>query len=313
MAMEGFFHGQLASEGAAEARHLQLAEDCLILAGPTASGKTAIAIPLAKRLGAEIVSVDSMAVYRNLTIGTAKPSLAQRQRVPHHCIDLVHPSEPFSVAAWLLEAARAVEAVRSRGRRVLFVGGTPLYLKALRDGLAEAPAADPAIREALSLRLQQEGSAALHRELAAVDPEAAERVHPHDGRRIIRGLEVASMAHKPSAPQRAATWRTSTANASAATMLIVDVPRRLLADRIAARVRQMFADGFVEEVQAAQADGGIGTTAGQAAGYGEVLAMLAGRLSLAEAIDHTIRRTRQLAKRQRTWFRSFRNAVWICS
>jgi tRNA dimethylallyltransferase len=287
--------------------------DCLILAGPTASGKTAIAIPLAQRLNAEIVSVDSMAVYRNLTIGTAKPSATQQQTVPHHCIDLVHPSEPFSVAAWLLEAARAVEAIRSRGKRVLFVGGTPLYLKALRDGLAEGPAADPAIREALALRLQQEGTAALHRELAAVDPEAAKRIHPHDGRRIIRGLEIAIITRKPPASPRVPTWGRSTANPSAAVMLIVDVPRRLLADRIAARVRQMFADGFVEEVQAAQADGGIGATAGQAAGYGEVLAMLAGRLSLAEAIDHTIRRTRQLAKRQRTWFRSFRGAVWICS
>ena len=287
-----------------------LADDCLILAGPTAAGKTAIALPLAKRLGAEIVSVDSMAVYRTLDIGTAKPSAAEQQQIPHHAIDLVEPSEPFSVAAWLSEAGRAVDRIRARGRRVLFVGGTPLYLKALREGLAAGPAADPALRESLAVRLEREGAAALHRELATLDPGAAARIHPNDWRRTLRGIEVATVA--PASHGREATWERGGTHASTAPMLIVDVPRKLLNERIAARVQKMFSAGLVEEVRAAEANGGIGATAGQAAGYSEVLAMLAGRSTLSDAIEQTIRRTRQLAKRQRTWLRSFGDAVWIC-
>ena len=301
----------LASPDASETCTVQLADDCLILAGPTAAGKTKIALPLAQRLGAEIVSVDSMAVYQSLDIGTAKPSAAEQQKVPHHAIDLVAPSASFSVAAWLNEVARAVDSIRARGRRVLFVGGTPLYLKALREGLAAGPPANPELRASLTDRLATEGASALHRELASLAPDAAARIHPNDWRRIIRGIEVARMPTP--AGSQPATWGTDASGASAAVMLVLDVPRQLLAERIADRVRRMFADGLVEEVRAAEAHGGIGATARQAAGYSEVLAMLAGRLTQTEAVEQTIRRTRQLAKRQRTWFRSFREAVWICS
>lgn len=300
----------LASPDAGETSRLRLGDDCLILAGPTAAGKTAIALPLAKRLNAEIVSVDSMAVYRTLDIGTAKPSAADQHEIRHHAIDLVNPSETFSVAAWLAEAARAVDGIRQRRHRVLFVGGTPLYLKALRDGLADVPAADPELRARLADRLKQEGSSTLHRELARLSPEAAARIHPNDGRRIIRGIEVATASSAAQLPKP--HWG-SKEKASAATMLIVDVPRKLLGERIAQRARWMFENGLVEEVQAAENAGGLSLTARQAAGYSEVLEVLAGRLSRAEAVEKTILRTRQLAKRQRTWLRSFRDAVWICS
>lgn len=289
-----------------------LGDDCLILAGPTAAGKSAIAIPLAQRLGAEIVSVDSMAVYRGLDIGTAKPSAAEQRLVPHHAIDLVAASEPFSVAAWLTAVGRAVESIRGRGRKVLFVGGTPLYLKTLREGLTERPAADPSVRETLARRVEREGSAALHRELTQLDPEAAARIHPNDARRIVRAIEVATTSPPGDASRVPPTWNTVSAPSSAAPLLVVDVPRRLLADRIAARVQRMFADGLVDEVQAVEASVGLGPTARQAAGYSEVLAMLAGEMTRDAAIEQTIRRTRQLAKRQRTWFRSFQDAVWIC-
>ena len=234
-----------------------LGTDCWILSGPTAAGKTALALALAGRLDAEIVSVDSMAVYRGLDIGTAKPSPHEQARVPHHVIAVVPPGEPYSIARWLADAAAALHAIRGRGRRILFVGGTPLYLRALRDGLAPLPAEDPEFRRQLLDEVDTHGSAAVHARLAPIDPVAA-------------------------------------ANES------VEAPAPV-GDR-----------GLVDEVrQAAAQPGGIGPTARQAAGYAECLELLAGRLAYAEAIRLTQQRTRQLAKRQLTWLRSFKGAVWI--
>lgn len=300
----------LASPEERETCRPRLADDCLILTGPTAAGKTAIAVRMAERLGAEIISVDSIAVYRGLDIGSAKPSADEQRRVPHHGLDLVAANEAFNVAAWLAAAAEAVEAIRSRGQKILFVGGTPLYLKALREGFDTRPPADPVLRDAITLRLEREGTAALHRELAERDPAAAARIHPNDARRLVRGLEVAiSSASRSGFPQN--TWDTPCDEQLRVPFLIVDVPRYVLADRIATRVHRMFADGLVEEVEAAESTTGIGPTARQAAGYSEVLKMLAGKFSREDAIEQTIRRTRQLAKRQRTWLRSFQNTVWL--
>jgi tRNA dimethylallyltransferase len=286
----------------------RLGNDCWFLSGPTASGKTSLAIDLARRLAAEIVSVDSMAVYRGLDIGTAKPTLRQRSLAAHHLIDVVPASEPYSVARWLADAARAIEDCRARGRRILFVGGTPLYLRSLRDGLAVLPAGDPAFRERLLAEAADGGLAPLHARLAAADPRAADRIHPHDAKRIIRALEVIHASGRPLSdafvPDPHPVFATQ--------MMVVDVPRRLLVQRIDTRVRDMFAQGLVDEVRAAESlPGGIGFTARQAAGYAESLDLLAGRLTLAEAIRRTQQRTRQLAKRQLTWLRSFRQAVWI--
>jgi tRNA dimethylallyltransferase len=218
----------------------RLAGDCWILSGPTAAGKTAQALDLARRLDAEIVSVDSMAVYQGLDIGTAKPSPSERARVEHHVIDVVPPSEPYSVARWLADAAAAVETIRSRGRQILFVGGTPLYLRALRDGLAPLPADDPVFRRGLLEEIEVHGSAALHSRLATIDPAAAARIHPNDVKRIVRALEVSHATGRPLsdafAPVPDPIFESR--------MMIVDLPRRLLLDRIDRRVDAMFAAGL---------------------------------------------------------------------
>jgi tRNA dimethylallyltransferase len=285
-----------------------LAADCWFLTGPTASGKSAIAVELALRLEAEIVSVDSMAVYRGLDVGTAKPTPEDRGRVRHHLVDVVTPAESYSVARWLDDVAIALADCRGRGRRILFVGGTPLYLRALRDGLAPLPAADPEVRRELLAEITAHGPAALHARLAAVDPVAATRIHPHDAKRIIRGLEVVHATGRPlsaaQVPQPHPVFETQ--------LLIRDMPRRLLAERIDRRVERMFAEGLVEETEAAlRKPGGIGPTARQAAGYAEAIDLLAGSIGRSEAIRRTQQRTRQLAKRQLTWLRSFRDAVWV--
>ena len=287
---------------------MPLGDDCWFLSGPTASGKSSLAIPLARRLGAEIVSVDSMAVYRGLDVGTAKPTPEQREAVPHHLLDVVEAGEAYSVARWLTDAAEALAGCRARGRAILFVGGTPLYLRALRDGLAPLPPADPAIRAALAAEAGRLGPESLHARLATIDPAAAARIHPRDAKRTIRALEVAEMTGRPlseafaPAPDPIFERR----------LLIVDRPRPALDRRIDLRVGEMFSAGIIAETRAALATpGGIGPTARQAAGYAETIALLEGRLDLAEAVRRTQQRTRQLAKRQLTWLRSFAAATWI--
>jgi tRNA dimethylallyltransferase len=287
-----------------------LGEDCWILAGPTAAGKTALALLLARRLDAEIVSVDSMAVYRRLDIGTAKPTAAEREAVRHHCIDLVEPHEHYSVARWLADAARAVESCRSRGKQVLFAGGTPLFLRALRDGLDPQPGGDPELRRRLADEAARTGPGPLHERLAGVDSVAAARIHPHDLRRIIRALEIVTLTGEP----LPASWRDAASPGLpfAGQMLVLDRPRRELRARIDRRVEAMFAAGLVEETRAVAAGpGGLGATAGQAAGYAEAVQVVAGTMTLPEAIRLTQQRTRQLAKRQLTWLRSFKSSIWV--
>jgi tRNA dimethylallyltransferase len=287
-----------------------LRDDCWILSGPTAAGKTALSLLLARRLNAEIVSVDSMAVYRGLDIGTAKPTAAQRAEVPHHLVDLVEPGEIYTVARWLADAAAAVESCRSRGKRVLFVGGTPLYLRALRDGLDPQPSGDADVRRRLEDEIQAKGSAPLHARLAAVDPVAAARIHPNDARRIIRALEVVEVTGQP-LPTSWADPR-PLHPVFARQMLVLEQPRQTLRERINRRVEIMFAEGLIDETRVAAAQpGGIGPTARQAAGYAEALEVLAGRMTANQAILLTQQRTRQLAKRQLTWLRSFQSAIWI--
>lgn len=292
----------------------RLGDDCWILSGPTASGKTALALRLARQLDAEIISVDSMAVYATLDIGTAKPTAEEQAAVPHHCLDIVPPSVAFSVAHWLAAATTAVDAIRRRGRRVLFVGGTPLYLRSLRDGLAPLPAEDPVVRARLTAEAAEIGPPALHARLVAIDPAAAARIHPRDAKRIVRALEVAELSGRTiSAAWHAAGSDGGNASSPAflSQMLVIDLPRQILQDRIDRRVERMFSDGLVDETRAAIAAGGIGPTARQAAGYEEAVAVIEGRLPLVSAIERTKTRTRQLAKRQRTWLRSFKRAVWL--
>lgn len=278
-------------------------ERCWFLTGPTAGGKTAVGIELALRLDAEILSLDSMAVYRGLDIGTAKPTAEERRRVPHHLLDLVEPDEDFSLARYVDAARAATAEILARGRTPLFVGGTPLYLKALLRGIFEGPPADWEFRRGMLAIAEEQGAEALHSRLAAVDPEAARRLPPRDARRIVRALEVYEKTGRP-----IGEWQQQFDRARPAEELRVFAlswPRDELNARIDLRVEAMFAAGLVREVRDLLDSGkSFGRTAGQALGYREVLEHLRGERSLPETIELVKTRSRQFAKRQRTWFRS---------
>ncbi len=254
-------------------------------------------------LDAEILSLDSMALVRHFDLGTAKPTAAERQAVPHHLLDLIEPSEEFSVAEYVAEAEPCVAQIVARGREALFVGGTPLYLKALLRGLFEGPAADWPLRRELAEFARLKGAEALHRRLTAIDPAAARRLPVGDVRRIIRAIEVYEKTGRPiSAWQRQFDVARP---AEQCRVFVLEWPRAELCERIDRRVDAMFAGGLVEEVRALTSSGEPwGRTASQAVGYREVREFLAGRLTLEEAIVQVKLHTRQFAKRQSTWFRS---------
>jgi tRNA dimethylallyltransferase len=274
------------------------------LTGPTASGKTAVGIELARQIGAEIISLDSMALYRGMDIGTAKPTVEEQRLIPHHLIDTLEPSEEFSVAQYLEAATTAANEIVFRGKHVLFVGGTPLYLKALLRGLFSGPPANWNLRRELEETARVEGSAALHAQLARIDAPAAAKLHPNDLRRIIRALEVHAATGQPisSLQQQFAEGRP----AEQCKVFVVDWPRESLENRIRMRVDAMFTAGLVEEVARLSAGptGSLSRTTSQALGYREVLEYLNGQRGLAATIELVKLRTRQFAKRQLTWFRS---------
>jgi tRNA dimethylallyltransferase len=275
----------------------------LILTGPTGSGKSALAVELAVRLGAEIVSMDSMALYRRMDIGTAKPNAEERRRVPHHLLDVLEPWESASVAWWLARATACYDEVAGRGKRVLFVGGTALYLKALLYGLFEGPPADAALRRRLTAEAEEFGVQALYQRLRQVDLDTAARLHPNDLRRVVRALEVWELTRRPiSTWQR--QWKEAMPPAETNYCLCLDLPRAELYARIDARVRQMIADGLVEELRALRKkERPLSREAGQAVGYKELAAYLDGAESLEVAIARIQTRSRNFAKRQLTWFR----------
>lgn len=279
--------------------------DCWFLTGPTASGKTAVGLELAELLGAEILSLDSMAIYRGMDVGTAKPTPEERRRVPHHLLDIVDPVEEFSLSQYVAAAQGAMRQVRSRGREVLFVGGTPLYLKALLRGLYPGPPADWEFRRQIEEELKAVDLAALHERLSLVDPLAAARLHPHDKRRIIRALEVYHLTGHPLSHQQ--TQFDEVRRDRGCRVWVLHWPREQLQQRIDERVERMFRGGLVEEVRGLLATHGrLGRTASQAVGYREVLEHLQGVRGLEATIERVKRRTRQFARRQGTWFRSLR-------
>ena len=278
----------------------------LCLAGPTASGKSAVALALARVLPLEIISVDSALVYRGMDIGTAKPSAAERAEVPHHLIDILDPSEAYSAARFVAEATRLVAQIRARGRLPLLVGGTMLYFKALRDGLHAMPGADPALRTSIDQRAAAQGWPALHAELARVDPVTAARLAPNDAQRIQRALEVWQLSGRA-----LSDWhRDDTASARPAAadwplLSLEPASRAWLHARIAQRFGSMLQDGLLAEVQAlrARADLHPGLPAMRCVGYRQAWAAL--EQGQAEGWqDAAIAATRQLAKRQLTWLRS---------
>ncbi|QDU90577.1 IPP transferase [Pirellulimonas nuda] len=283
---------------------------CWYLTGATAVGKTAVALELASRLGAEVLSLDSMAVYRGMDIGTAKPSPEQQRQVPHHLIDVVDPSDDFSVAQYRSLALAKIVEVRGRGKEVLFVGGTPLYLKIMLRGMFDGPAADPALRAEIEAQLEQIGTPAAHARLAAIDPVAASAIHPNDARRIIRALEVFHATGQPISHQQF-----EFEEGAPAEQRRVFVLRRERADqhrRIEERVEAMLAAGLVEEARGLTSKGRtLGPTASQAVGYREAFDFIAGAISEAEMTARIQARTRRFAKRQGTWFRGLSECRFV--
>jgi len=280
------------------------------LVGPTASGKTAVGVEVAERVGAEILSLDSMAIYRGMDIGTAKPSPEDRARVPHHLTDLAEPHEAFSTGRYLEAAEQAIRDVVGRGKIPLFVGGTALYLKGLTEGFFDGPPANWELRNRLIAEAADHGSAALHDRLRAVDPAAAARIHPNDLRRIVRALEVRETTGRPISALQ--TQFGSPSPRYECALAGIRRNRAELYARINRRVDAMFEAGLVEEVRALlHRSGAISHAASQFVGYKEVIASLRGECTLNEAREKIKARTRRFAKRQLTWFRKFPQIRWI--
>jgi tRNA dimethylallyltransferase len=272
----------------------------IVLAGPTGSGKTELAIQLAERVGAEIVSADSQAVYRHFDLGTAKPTPEQRSRVPHHLVSIVEPTEAFSAARWASLADAAIADITARGRRVVVAGGTGLYLRALLHGLTDTPP-EPEVRRALEEEARRLGPEAMHRRLAEVDPGTAGRLAPADVVRVMRALEIhATTGTRPSELRAAHAFG---AARHPARIHFLDPPREELEQRLAARTRRMFELGLLGETRRLVDRGFRETAPMRSVGYRQALAVLDGELTEEQAERETFLETRRYAKRQRTWFR----------
>ncbi len=284
--------------------------DLVVIAGPTASGKSSLALELAARMNAEIVSADSMQVYRGLDIGTAKPTLEEQAQVPHHLIDVVQPDEPYDAARFLADADRAISGIAERGHRPLIVGGTGLYIRALLHGLHQGPSPDEALRQEIVARGEAVGWPALHRELNELDPVTAERLHPTDRPRILRALEVVRLSGVPLSEWQQQhgfhRWRYR------ALVLGVERPREVLYDRINRRVDQMIEEGFLAEVSRLLDRGhSPALKPMQGLGYRRLCQHLQGACTLDEAVEQTKTDTRRFAKRQLTWFNREEGLQWL--
>jgi tRNA dimethylallyltransferase len=287
----------------------ELFNDCWFLTGATAVGKTAVGIALAQRIHAEIISLDSMTIYRGMDIGTAKPTPDQQAAVPHHLVDFVAPNAEYSVAQYVDAASATVANIRSRGKEPLFVGGTPLYLKSLLRGLFDGPPADWQMRHEIERELEQVGQPALYDRLLQIDPVAASHIHPHDKRRLIRALEVHRATGQPISHQQLQFEEGRPADECR--VFVLRRPRDELHGRIEERVRGMVRAGLVEEVRHLMSVGELGRTARQAVGYREALAYMAGEYDHDEMVARITYRTRRFAKRQGTWFRSLSECRFV--
>ncbi len=282
----------------------------VFILGCTGCGKASLGREIARRSGAEILSVDSMKIYRGMDIGTAKPSAEIRAEIPHHCVDLVDPTDEFSVAEFIRHAEQAIAQIHARGRHVLAVGGTALYIKGLVEGLFEGPSADPALRMRLKEEARARGNEVLHARLRAVDPVAAERIHVNDLLRLVRALEVYELTGTPISVLQT-QWAAQRNRFDCAFIGL----RRDPADqsrRINQRVHRMVEEGLVDEVdRLVRTYQTFSGTAGRALGYAEIIEYRNGACSLAQAVEQIKINTRQFAKGQRTWFRRFRDVDWI--
>lgn len=293
-----------------------MAEDirppAIAVLGPTASGKTAFAVEWAQRLGTEIVSVDSALVYRRLDIGSAKPDAATLAVAPHRMIDIRDPHETFSAADFAAEALPHMQALSAAGKVPLLVGGTGLYFRALLDGLSDMPAADPAVRAALNAQAEVEGWAAMHARLREVDPDSAARIHPNDPQRILRALEIHRVSGRSRSDWQSAPRR-SVFPFRILPVVLAPADRAVLHERIVRRFDQMLAQGFLDEMRGLMADPRLhpDLPAMRAVGYRQAWQHLAGATDFDTFRTQAIAATRQLAKRQLTWFRGSPDSRWF--
>jgi len=282
----------------------------ILILGVTASGKGRLAFDLAEHLDAEIISIDSMKVYRRMDIGTAKPPKDARQRIKYHLIDVVEPSDSFSVGAFLNAASDATEQIKSHNKEIVAVGGTALYIKSLLYGLFDGAGTNEQIRAELRERAEAEGLAELYRELTKIDPVAAERINPNDAKRIIRALEVYQLTGKPISSFQKQWEQHQTKH----DWTIIGL-RREKADassRINKRVKKMISAGLVDEVKSLlDEEKPLSKQARCAIGYAEIIEHLSGQMSLQDAIESIKINSRRLAKGQRTWFKTFQNIHWL--
>jgi len=282
----------------------------LVIVGATGTGKSALALEVATALRAagdpaEIVGADAMQLYRGMDIGTAKVPEAERAGVPHHLLDVLEPVQEASVAAYQREARAAIEGIQSRGGTAILVGGSGLYVSSVVQDF-DFPARDAGTRARLEGELERDGSAALHARLATADPDAAARIDPANGRRVVRALEVVELqgSFAPGLPEDREPWQR-------ATVVDLVLERESLVPRLDARVRDMWARGLVEEARVLRDGPGLGPTARRAIGYAQALAQLEGALAEPEAIDATQALTRRYARRQVGWFRRYRDALRV--
>lgn len=282
----------------------------LVIAGPTASGKTALGVELARLLDGEVIGADSQQLYRGLDVGTAKPTAAERAAAPHHLLEVAEPGEGMDAARYVALADAAIAAVAGRGRLPIVVGGTGLYLRALLHGVVEAPGRDPALRARLEGEAEVSGRPALHARLAALDPVAAARIGENDLVRIVRALEIAAGGALPSALHAAHAFREDRYRFL---LLALDPPREALRARIDARVVELFEGGLLEEARGLLARLGSPLPPRLPIGYAEAAAVVEGRLPLDEATRRVQAAHRQYAKRQRTWLRGEPSVEWLAT
>ena len=290
-----------------------MAAPVVLLVGPTASGKSAAAMTLAHRFNAEIVSIDSALVYRDMNIGTAKPNAEEQAQVPHHLIDLIDPTETYSVARFVADCQAAISDIHSRGRMPLVVGGTMMYANMLVNGMSDVPPADAAIRAELSARREREGIESLHAALAKIDPTTAHRLPPTDTQRIERALEVWMISGVPLSALQGQR-KPALAGLQSVVLRLLPAERTWLHTRCEARLDSMFAQDFVAEVESLRKKYSLNADmpSMRCVGYRQVLDVLEGRAPKKEMFDRALFATRQLAKRQITWLRSFDGDVVEC-
>ncbi len=281
----------------------------VVITGPTATGKTSLAVELTLALDGEAVNADSMQVYRGMDVGTAKPTEAEKRGVPHHLLDVVAPDEAFNAARYRELAGAAVERISGRGKACFVVGGTGLYIRALLGGLFQCPEASPEVRDGLERAWREEGAGALHERLRALDPEAAARIHPNDRVRVLRALEVIELTGRPFSRQTGGHGFSQ--GPFRALKICLHIPRERLYDRINERSRAMMEGGLLEEARALLDQGyGPDLKPMQAIGYRHAVAVLQGRWCRDEALGRLQTDTRRYAKRQMTWFRGEKDVLW---